>query len=245
MITKQQWRIIHEIDENKAVYLSFVKDKKTKTELIELYDKFKMAVNDYALKISDEAIARAGYQGALKSHKFDSSIAGGIANGAAGIGAGLHTAHIVDQKNKQIDRQREEYKSKVFDTSQIATRSEAVLISVTMEIYNKLDSVEQIREYKEKQIEELYNSAKKYIEKKEYKRAEEIIETIPDYKDAQELLGKVKYKSHVKGTLIMVVIATVFALIITAISGVWMLFGLIWTFCVIAGIFIRASLERS
>ena len=238
MITKQQWRIIHEIDKNKDVFLSMITDGAQKRELENLYGLFKKALNEYALKLSDEAIARAGYQGALKTHKLDASIAGGIANGAAGIGAGIHTANTIDQNNQNIDKVRGDYRAKVFDASQATTKRELAFLSITMRIDEKLDSISDIRKKREKDLEEQYNLAKTCIDKNDNKRAIEILEGMVDYKDAKQLIKDCKNKKQGKLFGGIAIFALIMSAITALIAKVWFLFPMYFVAWFIMGLIV-------
>ena len=67
--------------------------------------------------------ALAMQQTALKAKKFDPAIAGGLASGVAGVGAGVYSAVSQQQRNNQIDLARAEAAAQVYATGAAANTS--------------------------------------------------------------------------------------------------------------------------
>lgn len=145
---KAQIRITKEIMENKEVYLSMAGEKKLALE--EYYDRLIPLFNTYYRNLLNETVSRAGYDKTLRTHKVDPYIAGGAAQGIAGVGAGIVTAVNTDTNNKKIDSLRASYKDKVFNDSVATSISEKKVLDIVRIIDDILDSVKPIKEYRDK-----------------------------------------------------------------------------------------------
>ncbi len=196
MVNAEQARIIFEISNNKKLYLSMAEKEQNYHEIQILYEKFSTEFMSYYNKLSDEVFDRMAYKAALKRHKVDPYIAGGIGQGIGGVGAGIYAARSTAARNAQIDANRAYYKEKVFDSSSATSAVEENLLFLTKNLDALLDSINEIREYRKKEIEKIYFSAKelskKFYSKKNREEAEKKFKSIENYKDSKDLAEKCK-----------------------------------------------------
>lgn len=214
---KAQQRIVKEIMNNKDLYLSMAEDKKSL--LRSYYEDLTPLFNKYYRDLLTESISRAGYANALNERKIDPYVAGGAAQGIAGVGAGVTAAINAGVQNQKIDAMRETYKKQVFNDSLATSISEKKVLNIAKDIDILLDSIEPIKEYRDKKIEEEYQTALEHM-KTGSVLAPDMFRSLGEYKDSAALVEKSIAANN--GTLVKQVI-----LISTIISVFIGLFGLV------------------
>jgi len=229
---KAQMRILKEITENKEKYLSMSGGKKGTLELY--YDELTPLINKHYQNLMNETLSRAGYVKTLKEHKVNPYLAGGAVQGFAGVGAGVVTAINASKRNEEIDSMRASYKEKVFNDSVTTSISEKKVLSVVKKIDDLLDSIEEIKEYRDQKIEEEYQQALKYM-KVGSMLAYDMFLSLGNYKDSVQMVEKSKKAND--SSLIKQVI--IISLIFSAFIG---LFGLAGGFTGFVAVFCCAFL---
>lgn len=145
---------------NKDIYLSLYMKENPElgTRLASLYEVFTNKFTIYYRDLLDSGLAAAETVKAYKTHKVDPYIAGGAAQGLAGVGAGITTALSASERNKQIDAWRSESASRSSDAKYRSSVSEKNLLESLTQLealINESDSIKQYRlEEKRKQEEE-------------------------------------------------------------------------------------------
>lgn len=192
MINPVQTRMIQQISSNKDKYLSLAGDSKESLE--KLYDKFSKTLTEYSMALMDEIGARQVYNASLKKHKIDPYIAGGMAEGVAGVGAGLYASTSAASRNKAIDASRKSNKYEVIKSSVATAGVEGALINILEKLDEKLNSISEIKEDREKEVENLYLQAKKIVNessnREEIKKAKDIFLSLGDYKTSALYINK-------------------------------------------------------
>lgn len=164
MLNDVQTRIVNELNENYKLYLEMAKDSPYYDDLQKTYDKYSKIAAKWYNDLLDEGIARVGYDKALKSHKVDPYIAGGLGQGIGGIGGGLYAAISTAENNARIDEYRAHYKNEVFNASSARSASEASLLEVMGVLDSILDSIPDIKKYREEYRKNVRNRPQKQKE---------------------------------------------------------------------------------
>lgn len=207
---KAQTRITKEIMDNREIYMNMIGDQKER--LAVLYDELVPLYNKYYRDLLNESMSRMGYSLALKEHKVDPYLAGGAAQGAAGLGAGIVTALHADARNQKIDSNRAAYKKAVFNDSLATSISERKVLDVVKRIDELLDANETIKQYRDQKMEEEYQKAMEYM-KSGSMLAHDIFLSLGDYKDSRSMAEKsidANNASLVKQVIILSVICSAF-----------------------------------
>lgn len=160
MTTYEQIGLLTELLENKERYIEMSGNDE---ELIELYDQLEKARSKHVDNMYMGVASRAAYGASLKEHKVDPFIAGGAAQGVAGLGAGIYAAGNAAARNDRIDASREYNKKQVFDSSLATASSGASLDTVMYRIANKLNRNENIRSSRDLDKEIKYDAAKELM----------------------------------------------------------------------------------
>lgn len=195
-MTDEQMRMIKEIGDNKDVYISLITDEDKKNQVINLYDKYSKEVNIYLKSLVFEISSRVSYDSALKSHKIDPYVAGGIADGLAGRGAGLYTALATKDRNEKIEADRYLYKQEVARRSITTSSDERNLLDTCEKISRILETIPEIKKYKDEKNENLYEKACNLMRESDtFKRkglieAKKIFSTLGEYKQSAVLLNQ-------------------------------------------------------
>ena len=95
-------------------------------DLQKKYTYLSNAYNSYYLSALNTMSALYSQRDAIKAKKIDPAIAGGLAQGAAGIGAGVYTAVKQDQRNKQIDEARSATSQQVHSANISESRAKTI-----------------------------------------------------------------------------------------------------------------------
>lgn len=215
----EQTRIVKEIADNKELYLVMAGSKKA--ELEKLYEKFEPAFSQWYLDLLNELGSRYAYQASLKSPKIDPYIAGGAAQGVAGIGAGIYAAGSAAQRNQRIEADRAYYKDKVFSDTYAKNASEGQVLAIAAKIDAKLDSVARIRNHREAAKEKEYQTARQLMQSSlntaSIEKAKKMFFSLGSYKDSASLALACQNKKggakQGKVALISLVLSAIIALI--------------------------------
>lgn len=124
--------------------------KKKRVELQELLRDLHHVYNEYCSVQWRHLSNLQSHVNSLKTHKVDPYIAGGAAQGIAGVGAGVYSALKADDRNNHIDEWREKAASDVEETKKelnslskkleaLVEKVVAIIIdeSVLMDIYDR------------------------------------------------------------------------------------------------------------
>ena len=239
-MTKNQWHLVYEILNNKDIYLNMAESKKW--ELEDLYDQAQPLYRKYSTDVMNEALTLTGQQKAYKEKKIDPFIAGGAAQGAAGIGVGVATAVGSAARNQKIDNWRNYYDQKATEDTAARTVSERHFWDIIKALDAMLNSIPEIRKYRENALEEEYQKAKEMI-KSNPSGAMEIFESLGNYKDSAAMISECKSKNTSSSILAVLVISAIVSLFIGLFGLAGGLTGYIMTFfasylvcCVMFGI---------
>ena len=151
-----------ELLQNKDLFISLCMKENPAlgARLDSLYEVFTNQFTIYYRDLLDSGLAAAETVKAYKTHKVDPYIAGGAAQGLAGVGAGITTALSASERNKQIDTWRRESASKSSDAKYKSSASEKNLLETLTQLetlINESDSIKRYRlEEKRKKEEEAY-----------------------------------------------------------------------------------------
>lgn len=96
--------------------------------------------NVYCSSFSKE-LAVMGYNEAVTTKKVNPFIAGGLANGLFGAGAGIYTAINTANNNASIDNNKKYYEQRITETEQQFTEDEIELYKYSQELYEELDKI--------------------------------------------------------------------------------------------------------
>ena len=121
-------------------------------------------------------LAVLGRANANKQRKIDPYIAGGAAQGIAGLGAGLYAASNASNRNNEIDEWRRNSEEEVIDREYEKNTLEKQRDKMAQEIMSIIESYSELKEvylkYYNKKVRE-YNERVKKNEEEELKRQEE------------------------------------------------------------------------
>ena len=109
----------------------------------EAYIAFDKALGNYVISIYDNLQSLQDNTQALKAIKIDPYIAGGAANGIAGVGAGISTGIGADIRNQAIDETRKETAQRLRETTynKYSTKNTLEIKYEALMEYVKLDPV--------------------------------------------------------------------------------------------------------
>lgn len=218
MTTYEQIGLLNELYENKPYYLKLMGDDK---ELIELYDQLEKARSKHLDNMYMGVASRAAYGASLKEHKVDPFIAGGAAQGVAGLGAGLYAASSSAARNDRIEAAREYNKRQVLESSMASASSGASLSTIMGRIVSKLNRNESIRAYRNDYKELKYKVAKELMNDNiTINAARKEFLFLGNYKDSEVLAKQCEEKAkvvkkdneHKTALITSAVIATLIAL---------------------------------
>ena len=150
MLTDSQTKKIKELLDNKRKYISLITDKFDKEDAYDLYEQFDTMFARYYGGLQNDIASRTMYDQALRSHKVSPFLAGGAAQGFAGLGAGIYAASQTAGRNARIDADRDKYHDQVLYTSSVLEDAEARLWKITVRLDEFLSSIEEIRDYRSK-----------------------------------------------------------------------------------------------
>lgn len=193
MTTYEQIGLLTELLEKKEHYIEMSGNDE---RLIELYDQLEKARSKHVENMYMGIASRAAYGASLKEHKVDPFVAGGAAQGVAGLGAGIYAAGNAAARNDRIDASREYNKKQVFDSSMATASSSASLSTILSSIVGRLNRYEDIRSSRENYKKYKYDSAKRLMENRvliEEARKEFLM--LGDYKDSAELAVQCEIKA--------------------------------------------------
>ena len=224
MLTAYETRLIKEISDNKKNYLIMAHGSEKNSEISELYDRFSSVFSNYYSNLVDDTWNRMGYQNALKTHKVDPFIAGGIGQGIGGVGAGIYAAANTASNNAEIDANRAYYEHEVSNSSRSLSSSESSLLSITRQLDSVLDSVSSIKEYREKEKEKLYLEAKELCQKgildtESAKKAQIIFDSLGDYKDSITMARECCDRERKSNELVIALASAVLGLFFAVTTG--------------------------
>lgn len=113
----------------------------------EYYSKLNVVLRKYTAELTKDIIERSSYDNALKSKKVDPYVAGGIADGIAGVGAGVYAAANMADRNERIDAARKEGETRVRQQQQFTSKSEMQLIEAFNTLKNHVFTVPEAKEF--------------------------------------------------------------------------------------------------
>ena len=148
MFTDSQTKKIKELLDNKKLYISLITDKFDREDAYDLYGQFSIAFEKYYNGLQKDIASRTLYGQALSSHKVNPYLAGGAAQGVAGLGAGLFAASQTVGRNAKIDADRNKYRDQVQNTSSYLEFAEEQLWKITVRLDKFLESIDSVREYR-------------------------------------------------------------------------------------------------
>lgn len=145
----------------------------------------------YAVQSVNTSMSNLNYAHAQAQRKKDPYIRGGMAQGIAGVGAGIYTAIDISNRNAKIDQSREYWKNEAKKDNEKEKSMECKVISLMNQLLKELLTIPKIKEYREKIIESNYIQAKQ-LQSKVYSfnnimRAQEKFEVLGNYKDSKQL----------------------------------------------------------
>lgn len=159
---------INALNNNKDAFIIAGKKIMNKDEAKDFCEKmnsFNTAVFEYYNSLLDSALALQANINARKTKKVDPYIAGGLAQGAAGLGAGIYAAGTAAARNREIEYQRIATQIEVNQTSATLSSYESRLLYVYKEIIKKI--------YAYDELSELYQKFLQVQKTKEEKKAQE------------------------------------------------------------------------
>lgn len=136
------------------------------TRLENKFEEYNRSIATYYNSLLDNALALQQNISARKSVKIDPYIAGGLAQGAAGIGAGLYAASSSANRNLQIDKMRIESQIDVLKTNSVMGSAEYVMLSQYKEIISIIYSDQELASLHQKLLKEK-QEADELVKKKE------------------------------------------------------------------------------
>ena len=158
---------------NKDKILAVLKTNLSKEEYETIdrsFSELNIAHRNYTLALASQVLQGAKYQNALNSKKVDPYAAGGLANGMAGVGAGLYAASRTAERNARIDSARTEGKINTRQAKSETNNAEKELIK----IYNSIkDTVYSVPAAKQIHVNACAYSLRKEEEEKRRKAVEE------------------------------------------------------------------------
>lgn len=219
MISDSDLGTVLDISKNQDEYIRLSGNDQ---DIIELYKRFNKLYGEYYLSLQMEIGNRMSYSSALTTVKVDPYIAGGAAQGLAGIGAGIYAAGSVAERNQRIDDERVYLKQKVQESARLSGSKESQVVQLANIISSALNSIDKIKEYRETKWEADYKTAsdlmKKTMNKEALVKARAIFLSMNGYKDSrgcakrcEELRDGIKQK-------ICLIVSTVMAVIMILIG---------------------------
>lgn len=232
-----QVRIIKDLLNNKDIYLNACKYQKNYYEIEKMYNELTVTFKMYYINMLKENMTRELYIRELKKIKLDPYIAGGLANGIAGIGAGIYSAAVTAENNANIDFNRKALEYSLNNLSGNTSTTERDLLNKLVKLYDLLNENQKIREYMNKTSEEIYNRCKNEMNASfDYVKMRGISEellSLGDYKDAKILALKSYNKIKTCRRNLRLTATFVLSLIFTLISGVAVVFPIALPVCYI------------
>lgn len=159
---------------------------------------------------------------ALDAKKIDPAIAGGLAQGAFGLGAGLYAAGSSAVRNQQIDESRKAAAKGVSDAQFSKSVAEARLLSKTKELHEIIQQSPQAVKYRENKKELLYLQSVKKIKsnkKEDIDEAKKNFKMLADYKDSMEMITLADTKKKDNKQAKAVLYSIIWAVAITLFLG--------------------------
>ena len=212
---KEMLQILLNYQSNRELYISM--SSKYKEAIIKQFDKFEKCMSEYYNSLCIDVNNRNMYSNSLKQHKMSPYIAGGMAQGIAGIGAGLYAANSASERNKQIQATRDRFDSEVTKSSYNLEKAKNKLLTESNKLVDLLEkdgSLERTKKYLQEQatkeltkkLIDKYNLFKKQIDDNDdvdYKEAIEVFEKLGGYKESKKYYYICKMKIDKKKNLII------------------------------------------
>ena len=121
-MTKYEAGRVKKLLDKKDLYLGLAGDSRDIVQ--KKYDEIMPLFQSYYLNLLNEVSSRQMYDKALKTHKVDPYIAGGIGQGIGGVGGGIFVARSATVYNRNIDENREKAQSAVQRNNTLTSISE-------------------------------------------------------------------------------------------------------------------------
>lgn len=165
MSSENQVKVM-DVRDHKSQYIALLeaKDERKADELKELYNEWGKLFYSYGSALVMNTNALSNHVSSLKQHKINPYLAGGAANGALGLGAGVAAGVSAYARNTRIDEDRKRWGEEVQNTSMSLAENERLLLSKTESI---LSLVNQYSEAKSV-VENYYAVKKSEIETANY-----------------------------------------------------------------------------
>lgn len=216
--------LLANLEKNKDYYIS---NSSTNREQIEkIYPKFSILLSDYIVALNISIMNNQNYGDSLRNFKMDPYIAGGLAQGIGGLGAGIYASYKTAEKNKQIDESRILYEENARNATINLKTVEHQLVKVADHLIYLLneDNVFNKTKKKEKKIttEELYDKYKNQLLNNDssidLEEAMEFFLSLDRYKDSKKLyfLCKKKKMQKKRNLILIIILISIFFLIYIA-----------------------------
>ena len=221
MMDEQYASLLADLEKNKEYYIS--KSSANKGEIKKIYPKFSALLSEYIVALNISMMNSQNYMASLKNHKIDPYIAGGLAQGIGGLGAGIYASYKTAENNQKIEESRIFYEESSRDAKINLKTIEHQLIKVANHLISLLkeDGVfnKTIKQEKKITTEELYEKYRKQILSNESNiNLDEMMGfflSLDRYKDSKKLYFLCKKKKEQKlKRVIMVIISLIIIFII-------------------------------
>lgn len=218
-MTDEQMYLVNNLLNNREKYLNMVPFEK-KSELSQQYKEMSEA---YRQAYSDAVDTMLAINGVYASHKVDPYIAGGLAQGAAGIGAGIAMAGAASIHNAQVEADRFAYQEQLVNAKSSLSFSEQRTLEHANGIMNILESVPEIKELRNRELTAKYETAveqsKSFWHRKRLLEAKESFKDIASYKDSAKLAKKCENNAILSRQIIIFVLALLTGYYLTVVGG--------------------------
>jgi len=215
---KQYANLLANLEKNKEYYIS--NSSTNKDEIKKIYPIFSALLSEYIVALNISMMNNQNYMASLKNYKMDPYIAGGLAQGIGGLGAGIYASYKTAENNKKIEESRIFYEENARDAKVNLKTLEHQLVKVANHLISLLkeDGVFNKSKKQEKKIttEELYEKYRKQILNNESNiNLDEMMEfflSLDRYKDSKKLyfLCKKKKKQKMKKLIIIIISIIIF-----------------------------------
>lgn len=215
---EQYANLLANLEKNKEDYIS--NSSTNKDEIKKIYPKFSALLSEYIVALNISMMNNQNYIASLKNFKMDPYVAGGLAQGIGGLGAGIYASYKTAEKNKQIEESRIFHEENARDAKVNLKTIEHQLVKVANHLISLLkeDDVFNKSKKQEKKIttKELYEKYRKQILNNESNiNLDEMMEfflSLDRYKDSKKLyfLCKKKKKQKMKNIIIIIISIIIF-----------------------------------
>ena len=221
MLTDNQTSLIGELNRNEKKYLNMATDKE-KIELEKLYKEFSIIYKKYVQNEIHHIGNLLVNQKSLETHKINPYIAGGIAEGVAGVGAGVYSAIKTSERNHQIEEQRQTSEIAVKQSRIVTDSNARELISIANKLDKYLNKNIEIKNFRQKDTKnynnklKIYNEAMEKMKNKKYNEAMTLFKKVGNFLDAKKQLQKCEEekKANNFATIFTIVVIIILWLII-------------------------------